>query len=1211
MLKKTLITNKEIKKQQGKHPSSLIPQDCQTLLESNPFSQPTEFRRDFPQISKPYDTFAEWPSETEIANYNFFNLAHESQIPVLKRKSELRFHYCQTDCFIDSFEPILPPSIETSKLVKWKRISDYIVDNELINEIKSNSNSALTQLEAYRIMGKVREIYFVYVGKDKELLSSKDAVPRKPDSVSVSSNRLHTEKKSLNSMLEDLGDHKRYFRDYVSFIERARHYEVVKTHPVGGIQPKEENSISKLEKEESHLKDNIKSSIKKVHILPVSPMKGKPNQNNVNSNYDVEPEIHNIEYSGTNAKFFNWLGSLFQFIIDNNLGYKENLLKRIYPQVNGYPTYNPNGKYWVKLFFNGKERKVEIDDFIPIGVNEQPYFPRCANIYEIWPLILAKALTKLYAYKYKDANYVNFEVGDCCYLYSLANLHNESVSPKNTESLKYILRDESYLNSLKYCIMLNKDQSIRTYCSSENINDLESSLISLQSRQNASIKRINKFNIINVSPKRLNEIEEEADPSFQEDRKRSNSKNKTIKASPALLLKDSILYNREIPKIKSSLKSNIAYFSQEIFMNGDFNMRRLRLLDFSDLKQKINDNKLIYKQLNKEQKIKYLEDLTKLKREQKQIMVQRIDELRLQGESYSFVKLLNQGINSGLSSFSNENPIPFSGKEINFAKICLLNNWKYPNIDYYQDLYIETKDTYPEQHSTSNKKLTKSFMKKKTDESFISKTENSNNNKNDSKKWNKDIYLSLLAEQEQDHQKVDLINRVAGFWLDSSCLPFNEVIVLHNINSYRYRHIWDFPWINSTADMFSVSNDDIALTLKYVEHQRLHSLSKALQPDEHYSCLFHFNPMRNQFSTEGNFFALIKLIDMESHEFTKITLSSTHPTLQLDNMKKHSNYYLILEGGMHPYGFTVEVLSESHEIKTISYDQYLKSQSFDTLNFDAFFPSLEEGKYYLISKFLISIAKRTQIKISVTNPDVFLNLHFKILLQDSKNKIKKQIYTCDFFMLDYLDEDLNYIVSIEITPSFNVQSGSLVVSFNYSSGSEIKIKELELIEPYEVKNKLKPNKYGFIFQLFLYPPEISYASISLSLVKESEKTSSDVSSAQVTMDKINSKLKKTQIITNQPLVKHYAILEENVKLSCEIKLRGDVVLFEEFWNHIDLHNLIFEGKLDSSKKSDSFQASSQKKKSVTVAQEPFVPYEINCYVNLTESGAWWKVSTVT
>lgn len=84
------------------------------------------------------------------------------------------------------------------------------------------------------------------------------------------------------------------------------------------------------------------------------------------------------------------------------------LWELIYPQnEEGMPIYNPHGKYIVKLFVQGKWREVMVDDIMPVGVAtgstslHAPIFPTTAAGNAIWPLILSKALLRIYNHDLK------------------------------------------------------------------------------------------------------------------------------------------------------------------------------------------------------------------------------------------------------------------------------------------------------------------------------------------------------------------------------------------------------------------------------------------------------------------------------------------------------------------------------------------------------------------------------------------------------------------------------------------------------------------------------------------------------------------------------------------------------------------------------------------------------------------------------------------
>lgn len=44
----------------------------------------------------------------------------------------------------------------------------------------------------------------------------------------------------------------------------------------------------------------------------------------------------------------------------------------------------------------GKERKIEIDDKMPVDVDGQSYFPKSVKKEELWASLLTKAIIKLY-----------------------------------------------------------------------------------------------------------------------------------------------------------------------------------------------------------------------------------------------------------------------------------------------------------------------------------------------------------------------------------------------------------------------------------------------------------------------------------------------------------------------------------------------------------------------------------------------------------------------------------------------------------------------------------------------------------------------------------------------------------------------------------------------------------------------------------------------
>jgi len=73
------------------------------------------------------------------------------------------------------------------------------------------------------------------------------------------------------------------------------------------------------------------------------------------------------------------------------------------------PTYQSNGRYSVKMFVNGDWRRVEVDDRIPINTTTgKPLLPTSTNRFELWPLLLSKALCLVTRGRWSDFDCVSW-----------------------------------------------------------------------------------------------------------------------------------------------------------------------------------------------------------------------------------------------------------------------------------------------------------------------------------------------------------------------------------------------------------------------------------------------------------------------------------------------------------------------------------------------------------------------------------------------------------------------------------------------------------------------------------------------------------------------------------------------------------------------------------------------------------------------------------
>ena len=112
-------------------------------------------------------------------------------------------------------------------------------------------------------------------------------------------------------------------------------------------------------------------------------------------------------------------------------------------------------------------------------------------------------------------------------------------------------------------------------------------------------------------------------------------------------------------------------------------MSRLVPIDFSDLRAMIksfNTNN-VFKQLSREEKRKYIQELKEIKLKQKIEKSKRIETLKEKGKIYYSIKIHNPSVPEPIFLRSHND------EEIEMSKKILLNKWEFPPIDYLEHVY--------------------------------------------------------------------------------------------------------------------------------------------------------------------------------------------------------------------------------------------------------------------------------------------------------------------------------------------------------------------------------------------------------------------------------------------------------------------------------------------------------------------------------------------
>ena len=737
---------------------------------------------------------------------------------------------------------------------------------------------------------------------------------------------------------------------------------------------------------------------------------------------DMKPSALKLNRNSNNSNsFYTWMTSIFQFILDNNitdLNTKRSIIFNIYPQKDGIPVYNPKGKYAIKLYLMGKERKIIIDDSMPFTFDDESIFPGCEDIREIWPSLLTKALLKLNIYKYRHPYYYkNEEFNDISFIYNLTGKYVFSF-PLYDQQINSLLIQE-YNESIteygnKYIFGFYKTAKTKSmkitqiYQSyEERITDLKNRLIEKEKSKHLiplfqsihgggnltklSNKKM-KFNedILGFGKKSNFSLSKNEVTAFRRRTKKFGtiSLNDPKKVVNSLRVQEENLLDGEVVK-------NYIYSINDYFESKKYNMRRTKKVSFHDLEMENEETKWEFKQLNINEKKDYMVRRNNLKKQHKEERIKRIELLKQIPENNEF-KLFK--INSNCLNLPSNYKIfdLFNDKEISMGRKCLANGWEFPPMEFF------TFDKMPESPiSESDMKVNKirnneEMMKYRK----IKKTMALYG-------WTLDNYKELCQNNYIEEKTLDENSIIKtrksedkiGIWFENKKIInlFDKILVVFNGDDlYKSNLLCDNGYYNYLTDVYEPVEEYQAFYLinEKLQNEREASLineqsktkgnkgNKSIENSNNNSNANINNLSSSNIGNKENFgidlvfqpyieqlylhpqpkvylmpYINIDIYDCETQSkiFSKITLNQFFSTFYSNKFDNNGEYYIIITDGYYPCGYTLNIASNGFCVKNMTRNKfYQQILNYKTQEFTLDFPSLEKDKLWLFGKILIT-----------------------------------------------------------------------------------------------------------------------------------------------------------------------------------------------------------------------------------------------------------------
>mmetsp|Transcript_8145 Transcript_8145/g.16035 ORF Transcript_8145/g.16035 Transcript_8145/m.16035 type:complete len:1346 (+) Transcript_8145:259-4296(+) len=750
-----------------------------------------------------------------------------------------------------------------------------------------------------------------------------------------------------------------------------------------------------------------------------------------------EVKAKDLEMGRPMPQFIKWMTSQLQVLKDANWRDANNkgVWNRIFPQQDGVPVFNPNGKYWVKLLHHGSEVLVEIDHLIPVNRDGLMLLPRCSTIRDIWPILLSKAYLKLHSQRWKILNsqFETFEEEiDGSFIYSLTGLLPQhfklkKINEEQLSLLNSLLTDEAWVK---------RNNLVMVYCSLDRIPEIPAKDAEPRILTRRATFMEEQFAALDEAPKTERPM---TPPSPTKEFKTIRQRLREVTGS-ALSVRTNSEHKFAPQKRPCHVIPGFSYLLFEVFSNSsDFDMMKITRDEKLKIEEEARTALLRARAISPARKLKKHQsparyrDLQKRKKRREKEKEERRAKL-LEVKEYPVHHLLHVKTAVTNTPVLNIECI-FAAGEVDDARVMHMNR------QYYLQTEIETLERAMEAE----------------DRELFDPPDDS-----------EEIKVEEVMTYEEPNLLRQLKRAAGGAWVASEDFThvFDNVQVCFRPDSFPYKLVLSDLW-TSKHQKFKLNEKNEVFLVTALEHALVAEILTGFAPA--------WPVASNQFYRKTSL--LLQQYDFETESDLQLASFIRSYSVKADRLLLNPGEDLTFRpiASSAECGYTMWICS-TVPVVTMSRTEYLmKYREWRQQTFTIDYPSIQERTHFMFFKF--EVLAQEPVILKLTFSDHFVSSCVKLFWVD-RNQEALEAYNREDLDLDTLQMQRFVFPSqkgcrliLEGSPPCALPEGQITLEVLSKNTEAAVFTQIDHVEPIEISDSYYPNKYGIIFQEHLFVPD--------------------------------------------------------------------------------------------------------------------------------------------